>query len=82
MPSGSVVSKCCWANFQYDGSQELLVFLATNGNGKKDYTRDNIAHICDRCQMSKLATPEADYISIAVRLPTALAAPRPTPPPS
>jgi hypothetical protein len=36
---------------------------AANGNGKKDYTRDNIAHICDPCQYAKRILPEADFIS-------------------
>jgi hypothetical protein len=37
---------------------------AANGNGKKDYTRDNsIAHICDPRQIAKRVMPEVDYIS-------------------
>ena len=34
---------------------------ADNGNRKKDYTRDNIAYICDQCQNAKRHLPEADY---------------------
>jgi hypothetical protein len=34
---------------------------ADNGNRKKDYTRDNIACICDQFQNAKRHLPEADY---------------------
>jgi hypothetical protein len=37
---------------------------ADNGNSKKDYTRDNIAYICDPCQMAKRSLPEADYVAL------------------
>jgi hypothetical protein len=32
---------------------------ADTGNHKKDYTRDNIAYICDQCQIAKRSLPEA-----------------------
>jgi hypothetical protein len=37
---------------------------ADNGNRKKDYTRDNIAYICDQCQNAKRHLPEADYVAL------------------
>jgi hypothetical protein len=37
---------------------------ADNGNHKKDYTRDNIAHICDQCQNCKRHLPEASYVAM------------------
>jgi hypothetical protein len=37
---------------------------ADTGNHKKDYTRDNIAYICDQCQIAKRSLPEAVYVAM------------------
>jgi hypothetical protein len=38
---------------------------ADTGNGKKDYTRDNIAHICGPCQVLKRSLPEEHFMLAA-----------------